>query len=127
MAQQTLDQIVKSLEKSNQLNGQVLPCRTAHEPLLPPSETRAISGILPPEFSHAAVMHFCANEWAVHLDDIMMRRTSWHFYCSEAARMAEQVAQWMQEFFGWSKQTRDAELEHYLQVGRQRVGQGIRF
>jgi len=122
MAQQTVDQIVKWLKKSNELNGQVLPCRTAHDPLLPPSETQSISGILPPEFSRGAVEHFCSKEWALHLDDIMMRRTSWHFYCSDAARMAERVAIWMGELFGWSEKTRVAELDHYKHLGGLRVG-----
>jgi glycerol-3-phosphate dehydrogenase len=30
------------------------------------------------------VEHYCTNEWAVHLDDVMVRRTSWHYYHRDA-------------------------------------------
>ena len=32
-----------------------------------------------------AVEHYVAREWAVHLDDVMVRRTSWHYYFRDAA------------------------------------------
>ena len=72
-------------------------CRTAQEPLLPAEETGGVSGILPPEFSRKAVEHDVAKEWAVHLDDVMVRRTSWHYYFTDAAAKARQVALWMGE------------------------------
>ena len=36
--------------------------------------------------------HYVAREWAVHLDDVMVRRTSWHYYFRDAAAKAQQVA-----------------------------------
>src|ERR1019366_6821415 len=114
MGEQTVDQIVK------QLKGEATRCRTAQEPLLPVAETRGVSAILPPEFSRRAVEHYVAREWAVHLDDVMVRRTSWHWYFAEAPRMAERVADWMGELLGWSGDDRRAELERYARLtGRQ--------
>ena len=88
-------------------------CRTAEEPLLPPAETAGRSGILPPEFNRQVVEHYCAHEWAVHLDDLMVRRTSWQHYCPDAGQRAERVADWMGEWFRWSAATREAEIERY--------------
>jgi glycerol-3-phosphate dehydrogenase len=113
MAEQTVDQIVKSLKGLNELKREVSPCGTAEEPLLPAADIAGVSGILPPEFNRRAVEHFCANEWAVHLDDVMVRRTSWHYYFKDAAQRAERVADWMGELLGWSEATRAAELTRY--------------
>ena len=114
MGEQTVDQIVK------QLKGEATRCRTAQEPLLPVAETRGVSAILPPEFSRRTVEHYVGREWAVHLDDVMVRRTSWHWYFAEAPRMAERVADWMGELLGWSGDDRRAELERYARLtGRQ--------
>ena len=107
MAEQTVDEIVSTLRYNAK------PCRTADEPLLPAPEINGFSGILPPEFSRHAVEHYCANEWAVHLDDVMVRRTSWHYYFRDAAQKAERVADWMSELLGWSDAERKNELERY--------------
>ena len=119
MGEQTVDQIVKALNGSNELHGlhgKPGRCRTAQEPLLPVAETNGLSGILPPEFSRRAVEHYVAREWAVHLDDVMVRRTSWHYYFRDAAAKAQQVAAWMSELLGWSAATRTAELERYARI-----------
>jgi glycerol-3-phosphate dehydrogenase len=52
----------------------------------------------------------------VHLEDVMVRRTGWHYYYSEADRMAEQVAEWMALLFSWPEETRRMELDHYRQL-----------
>jgi len=106
----------ESGSRLNELKRELLPCRTAEEPLLPPGEATGVSGILPPDFSRRAVEHYCANEWAVHLDDVMVRRTSWHYYHRDAAQKAGRVADWMGELLGWSDATRAAELTRYAQV-----------
>jgi glycerol-3-phosphate dehydrogenase len=93
-----------------------IECRTASEPLLLPTETNGISGILPPEFSRRTVAHYCANEWAIHLDDVMLRRTRWHYYFQNAAELAQQVADCMGELLGWSEETRVAELDRYFKA-----------
>lgn len=113
MAEQTVDQLVRWLRTANAVEGNFAPCRTALDLLLPASETANLSGILPPEFGRVAVEHFCANEWAVHLDDIMVRRTSWHQYHRDAAQKAERVADWMGELLNWTNEHRAAELQRY--------------
>ena len=117
MGEQTVDQLVKMLKRLHGLNGEVGRCRTAQEPLLPTAETGGVSGILPPEFSRKTVEHYVAREWAVHLDDVMVRRTSWHYYFRDAASKAQQVAGWMAELLGWTEAQRAAELTRYGQIG----------
>jgi glycerol-3-phosphate dehydrogenase len=112
MAEQAIDRIIKTLPTES--NG-FAPCRTAQEPLLPPTEVREVSGILPPLCEQKAVAHYVANEWAFHLDDVMVRRTSWHYYYRDAARKAEHVARWMGELLGWSETERAEELARYFQ------------
>ena len=46
-------------------------CRTMTEPLLPSEETKNVGDILPAEFGRRTLEHYCVNEWAVHLDDVM--------------------------------------------------------
>ncbi len=110
MAEQTVDQIVKKL------GGKFSECRTAIESLLLKNETNDVSGIIPPEFSRAAVEHFCANEWAQHLDDVMIRRTSWHYYFSDATERAAQVADWMAEILNWNQREKEQQLFDYKKL-----------
>jgi glycerol-3-phosphate dehydrogenase len=112
MAEQTVDRIVKTLRAGGS-SVQAEPCRTATEPLLPRTETEGVSGIVPPEFSRDVVEHYCREEWAVHLTDVMLRRTSWHYYFPDARQRAERVADWMGEILGWSESKRDEELRLY--------------
>jgi glycerol-3-phosphate dehydrogenase len=98
------------------LDGKAGKCRTAHEPLLPAAEIDGVSGILPPEFERSVVEHYVAEEWAVHLDDVMVRRTSWHNYCTDARAKAEQLASWMSEMLGWSVEQRAGELKRYVDL-----------
>ena len=80
---------------------------------MPKSDIDGISGIVPPEFGREAVEHFCANEWAQKLDDVMIRRTSWHYYFRDAAERAEKVADWMAEILGWSEIEKEMQLQGY--------------
>jgi glycerol-3-phosphate dehydrogenase len=112
MAEQMVDRLVAHL-------GRKTPrCRTAVEPLLPPAELGERSGIAPPAVEQAAVEHYCRHEWAVHLQDVMIRRTSWHHYWSEAPQMAEQVAGWMAAILGWNAEQAAAELAAYQTLCR---------
>ena len=73
MAEQTVDRIVREQKLTAR------KCVTATEALLPEAEVRGERD-LPPPMDPAAVKHYCAQEWAVHLDDVLLRRTSWHYY-----------------------------------------------
>ncbi len=98
MAEQTVDRVIASARLDAR------PCRTAQEPLLDAEETAGVSGIVPPAFGREAVEHFCQHEWALHLDDVMIRRSSWHAYHRNSADLAKQVAVWMAEFLGWGEE-----------------------
>jgi glycerol-3-phosphate dehydrogenase len=120
MGEQTVDGIVKELhglQGLHELQGKLRPCGTGQEPLLPATETSGVSGILPPEFSRRPVEHYVASEWAVHLDDVMVRRTSWHYYFRDAMTKAQQVADWMGELLGWTQAEQAAEVDRYDQIG----------
>jgi glycerol-3-phosphate dehydrogenase len=108
MAEQTVDQVVGELGRCFN------PCRTADTPLLPTEETQGVSQITPPLFCHKMVEHFCSKEWAIHLDDVMMRRSSWHFYHVDAAGLARQTAAWMAAQLGWNVEEQEKQWRRYL-------------
>ena len=110
IAQQAVDRLLAHLGRK------ALPCRTAEEPLLPDPSVRHGSAILPPAPSRELVEHYAAAEWAVHLDDVMIRRTGWHYYLDEPRQVADQVVGWMAALFGWDAARVDAELARYRQV-----------
>jgi glycerol-3-phosphate dehydrogenase len=123
MGEQTVDRIVRWLRATRIARhaSQPGPCRTAEEPLLERGEAEGVSGILPPQFGRKPVEHYVAREWAVHLDDVMVRRTSWHYYLQGAMAKAQQVADWMAGPLGWCREARRAELERYARMaGKQR-------
>jgi glycerol-3-phosphate dehydrogenase len=105
MAEQAVDRLVAATGLSAE------KCRTASEPLL--EKPDGFSGILPPEFQREVVAHYCAKEWAMHLDDLMIRRTSWHYYHAETMDKARQAADWMAECLNWSAAEREDELKRY--------------
>ncbi len=104
IAEQTLDQVVRYLGKD------ALPCRTHLEPLVSEQEAIGISGIEPPPVEQGVIEHFCRNEWAMHLDDVMDRRGRWSSYSSDSAHIAEKVAEMMTGIHGWTAQRKHEEL-----------------
>jgi glycerol-3-phosphate dehydrogenase len=110
IAEETVDQIVRTL------GGSFNHCATADRPLLPSDKIEGISQIVPPPFSRELVEHFCDNEWARHLDDVMMRRSSWHFYDGPDLARAEQCAGWMAERLGWTPGDAQSELARYSEA-----------
>jgi len=106
MAEQTVDRIVE------QANLQARPCTSATTPVLAPADA-AYTGILPVPVSRDAVAHYCRREWAIHLDDVMVRRTSWRYYHADHVRIAADVADWMAQELNWSNATREDELSRY--------------
>ena len=113
MAEQTVDKAVAHLKQTQGWQRQISACSTATEPLLPKEQTAGVSGILPPDFTQSAVDHYCTHEWAVHLDDLMIRRTSWKHYFRDAERKAEQAVRWMGEVLGWTDARCAEELMRY--------------
>lgn len=109
MAEEVVDRLIQSLDMK------ALPCRTAAEPLLPESETK-FSGVVPVAPSAEAVEHYCEHEWAIHLDDIMRRRTTWLYGLPHQAETARQVAGWMAMTLKWDESTLAGEFEQYERV-----------
>jgi glycerol-3-phosphate dehydrogenase len=110
IAQQAVDRLLKHLGRKG------LRCRTALRPLLEVKAVAGISSLVPPLPSPELVAQYCADQWAVHLDDVMIRRTSWHYYLDDAGQVADRVAEWMGAVFGWDAQRREAELTRYRNV-----------
>lgn len=106
MAEQAVDQIVKHL------GAQAKPCRTAEEPLLATGDaSAAYSGTVPPKHSREAVQHYVKNEWAHRLDDLLLRRSGWHYYDRLDEAKVREIAGWMSEACAWSPAQLDAELQ----------------
>jgi glycerol-3-phosphate dehydrogenase len=108
MAEQTVDRVCEHL------GGNWRPCATATTPLRTDA-AEAFSSILPPVFGRHAVEYYCRREWVVHLDDLLLRRTSWHFYEKNAERLASQAAHWMAEWLEWDAERIRKELRRYSQ------------
>ena len=49
----------------------------------------------------------------MHLRDVLVRRTSWHYYLEEPETVTEQVAGWMGEILGWDDGRRTKEIAGY--------------
>ena len=105
MAEQATDQLVRHLGAS------VKSCATATEPLLTQDQSSAFSGILPPAQTAEAVEHYVRQEWALKLEDILLRRAGWHFYDGLSRPAVERVAGWMAAAAGWSEETKRTEIE----------------
>ncbi len=108
MARQVLDKIEAWLGRD------VTPCVTDRQPLLPEGDV-GFSAIVPPPVSRAVVEHCSRHEWALHLEDVMIRRTRWHHYHRDVHAIAEQVAPWMGDCLGWDAPTQAEEMERYKQ------------
>ena len=110
MAEQTVDRIAAKL--STQTGRSLKPCETATIPLLPDANP-PYSAIVPPPVSRDAVEHYCRHEWAVHLYDIMLRRTSWRHYHRDHLAIARNVAGWMKDILNWAEDQTSLELHDY--------------
>ena len=106
MAEEVVDRLIDSLNLKSP------PCKTAHESLLPEYETN-FSGIISPEPSVSAVEHYCKHESAIHLDDVMLRRTSWRYSLPNHAEIARQVAVWMAKELNWNESMLVREIDQY--------------
>ncbi len=103
MAEQTIDQV------GRHLGLRLARSRTAERPLV----QGRFSGVLPPAVGADVVTECCQREWAVHLEDVLVRRTAWHYYHADHARIAEQAVGWMAAHQGWNAERQAAELARY--------------
>jgi glycerol-3-phosphate dehydrogenase len=110
MAQETVTALGKYLGVQQQ------PCRTAATPLLEDAGMAWVSGILPPPVSAAAVSHYCREEGACHLDDVMIRRSSWRHYHRNHAEIAATAAGWMAAELHWTPAQMEDELQRYYRL-----------
>jgi glycerol-3-phosphate dehydrogenase len=90
MAEHTVDQLCGHLGRRG------LGCRTAETPLLD-KDDRRFSTVVPTAITREAVQHFVTREWALTLEDVMVRRSSWKYYHRDAAKLEGQIASWMAE------------------------------
>ena len=107
IAEQTVDRVVEML------GTRAGPCATKQEPLLNGGGAEAYSSVVPPEVSREAVEHFCRAEWAVHLDDVMVRRSGWQHYVEDATDVATRCRDWMAAALDWSPEQARAEQERH--------------
>lgn len=110
MAEEAVNSIVKHL------GVQASPSRTATTPLLENGHAQSISGILPPPVSAAAVTRYCGVEAARHLDDVMIRRSSWRHYYRDHLELAGNVARWMAAELDWREERLETELQRYRRL-----------
>ncbi|MEW6670598.1 MAG: glycerol-3-phosphate dehydrogenase/oxidase [Thermodesulfobacteriota bacterium] len=108
MAEESVNKLVRFLNRT------ATPCRTHQETLLKVGEADGVSGVIPPPVSVEAVRHYCRHEWALHLDDVMIRRTRWHHYLADAKSVARQVNAWMAAYYGWDILRQQAEWQRYV-------------
>lgn len=107
MAEQLVDQVVKELALAAK------PCRTALEPLLAPGQLNPFSGILPPAQTRDAIEYYVAHEWALHLEDVLLRRGGWACYDRLPPGVVVQIAGWMGGAAGWTIERRRGEIESW--------------
>jgi len=104
MAEQVVDDIARHLGRN------VAACATARVPLVEESTGLTPAGVLPPPLDSQVVEHCCRHEWTRHLSDLLIRRTSWHYYYRDRACIAEQASHWMAQAAGWTEERRRDEL-----------------
>ncbi len=107
MGEQAVDDIVAWLGLPK------IACRTAELPLAPDYQAAPGEDVLPPIVSRRYVERACREEWALTLRDLMVQRTSWHYYLSSRQEIAGQAAQWMAGALGWDEAQTAAEVARY--------------
>ena len=109
MGEQVVRKILRRMDRRGHRPN---PC----EPFLAEGESVPRLGVLPPEPTPELVKYFCEREWACRLEDVMIRRTSWHYYRDDLAQLSQEVAQWMAELLGWDEAKKKEEIARYQTV-----------
>lgn len=110
IAEQVVDRIFHAEQRGK------VACRTADEPLVEPAEAEGISSIEPPAMTRQAVEHYCRNEWAMTLTDVMVRRAGWHYDLPDPLAAAREIAPWMAAQLHWDPAGLRQELDDYAAV-----------
>jgi glycerol-3-phosphate dehydrogenase len=110
MSQEIIDKV------SSYLNAPVSHCKTAKEPLLESGEADSVSSVIQPPVTRSAVEVYCRQEWAVHLEDVMICRSRWHYYHKDRISVAEKVASWMAEHLGRNEVRLSEEIYRYSDI-----------
>ena len=71
-----------------------------------------------PRYSTGELRHLAASEAVVHLEDILLRRTSIAFRGEATEAVAEEIADAVAEVLGWDAATRRAEIDRALAATR---------
>ena len=103
MAEQTIEQVARGLGKL------LTPSRSATEPLVADAEP----AVIPPEPTAERIAHYCRDEWALHVDDILYRRAGWRHSHDDHLTLAERVIGEMASSLGWDDARRLAERDRY--------------
>ncbi|ARC57823.1 Glycerol-3-phosphate dehydrogenase 2 [Frondihabitans sp. 762G35] len=69
-----------------------------------------------PTFTTAEIAYFAEREDAVHLVDVVLRRTNIAFVGGVTIELLTELAGVLQTSLGWSDETRDAEIENTLHI-----------
>jgi glycerol-3-phosphate dehydrogenase len=108
IGQQAVEAVAGGLERP------VKACQTATQPLLAEQpEIQGISGVLAPPVNQSAVEHYVRHEWALDLEDVMVRRTAWHYQTDDPDEVARRVASWMSGPLGWDDAACRRQVERY--------------
>ncbi|WP_084815996.1 glycerol-3-phosphate dehydrogenase/oxidase [Frondihabitans sp. Leaf304] len=70
------------------------------------------------QFTAAEIAYFAENEDAVHLIDVVLRRTNLAFVGGVTIELLSELAGILQTSLGWSDDARDAEIEDTLEILR---------
>ena len=108
MAEQTVDMVARALDL------RLSQSCTSDSPLPASGGADANFAVLPPPFTREVVRHCCRSEWVEHLDDLLLRRTSWHFYHPDQIVLGRQALEWMAAELAWSPASRETEWQRYL-------------
>ncbi|MDA3805911.1 glycerol-3-phosphate dehydrogenase/oxidase [Clavibacter sp. CT19] len=69
-----------------------------------------------PQLTRAEIAYFATHEDAVHLSDVVLRRTNLAFVGGVTHEMLAEIADVLQEALGWSDDERDAEVQDTVDV-----------
>jgi len=97
------------------LRAEVPPCRTARIPLLDASQAaEGWSRIEPPQIAEGFVRHCCRHEWALTVEDMLVRRAGWAYWLDDAEGAAERAAAWMADELGWPDARRQSQVRAFF-------------